>query len=128
MEEQYLLPMFNLDDRLILNRGENRKLLVAEWQRLTGKKGSEFDVICGELTAHEYKELFGRSDVTVVPKEAKLSKKQLLNRVQTTLLAQLEVEQIKDFESKVGIVSQFFIEHRISKLADFILKQRGLRT
>lgn len=40
MKDEYFLPLDDLDMNLFLNRGENRKKLVSEWKRLTGKEGN----------------------------------------------------------------------------------------
>jgi hypothetical protein len=124
-EDEFFLPMIGLDDRLLLNRGKNRKLLTAEWQRLTGKKGKEFNIICAELTAYEYKLLFNTDKVTVVPKEAKETEKELLNRAQTVLVAQLEESQLNELEKEMGFLDKFSIKMRIRKIAKFVLKSRG---
>lgn len=105
-----IYPILNLDNRLLLNRGANRKLLVQEWQRLTGKDGAEFNIICGELTRNEYMALFNTDQVTVVPKEARQTEKKLLNEKQTILLAQLEEEQLKEFEKQLGFLTKIFIK------------------
>lgn len=41
MAEEFFLPINDLDINLFLNRGENRKRLVSEWKRLSGKEGKE---------------------------------------------------------------------------------------
>ncbi|MEM7180550.1 MAG: hypothetical protein AAF518_06535 [Spirochaetota bacterium] len=123
-EEQLFLPLKDLDLQLFLGRGENRKKLVAEWQRLTGKKDNEFDILCAEFTAHEYQLLFNTDQVTVVPREAKRTKKRLLNQMEQTLLAHLEKEQLQTLKKELGILSAFSLEIRITKIARYILRIR----
>ncbi|MEM7183886.1 MAG: hypothetical protein AAF518_23480 [Spirochaetota bacterium] len=127
-EQMMLFPLEELsDENLALNRGENRIKLVKEWQRLTGKSGTSLSILCGELTALEYKVLFGTSNVVVVAKDAWGTEKKILNNFQILAVAHVEKEHLDELKRYQGFLGKYSIKKKLMKTCQFVKEKRNIK-
>lgn len=127
MEEQFLIPIDDLDAQLYLGRSSNRIKLVERWKELSKEEGKNFEILCSYLTAYEYQILFKTDKVTVVPSEAKKKKKRLLEYMEQVIVAQVEKEHLNELRKYQGFLSRFSLEVKLKRACEFVLKIRKLR-